>query len=246
VTDSATLSAGENVGKIAANVLHTFAPHPVAVSFDFTSRMFNQPSAAGFWRDYFFLIYQTNLLVIGGLISSIAVGFVVFRNWSRANRQRRIFWISFLSVSTLLAIAVVGTPEKFGVSHAVHLPLALLIVTLVAAAMPAMPRWLRVGVVIAWLIDFAIGICLLFYVQSRVFQIAADGPLADPEQALSRIAMSQWYAKEKRGWVFLGDLFQDYATALQMLILVLLAAAVLQVFRLHVLKDKSTQLIADA
>lgn len=244
VTDSATLSTGENIQKMAGNVLHSTVPHPLTVSYERTSQMFSQPDQLGFARDYTFLMYQTNLMVMAGLLSLLVAGYLL----SQCNMPSRLkwFWGAFISAIIILGPSTHGTADMFGVAHVVFVPLGLIVVAAIAANFTALPKWIRASVVLMWLIDFAIGIFLQFEVQSRVFQLTADNQLVHPEHALSRTALTQWYVKETLGLRFFGDLFQNYTAIVQALTVFVLVVVAVQVMRRYGVSEDQSQQIADS
>lgn len=105
------------------------------------------------------------------------------------------FWRWFLFVVPLLAIAAQDRSSEFGVTHICLQPLALLGVTLLAAALPMLPRVVRVIVAAGAVLDFAIGVFLHFASQH-----------ADPRAAgLLDQAVANWDEKRAAGLAFVGD-----------------------------------------
>ena len=87
VTSASPYSGWGNVEKIASNILHTVVPHPF---FDTPGRdeLFAQSITLGYWRDYTFLIYQTNVIVAMGCLGGIAILALRRSAWPRRGAAR--------------------------------------------------------------------------------------------------------------------------------------------------------------
>jgi hypothetical protein len=115
------------------------------------------------------------------------------------------FWRWFVFVVPLLAIAAQDRSSEFGVTHICLQPLTLLGVTLVAAALPELPRYIRALVAAGAAVDFLLGIFLHFSLQH-----------ADPHAAgLLDQAVANWSEKQAAGLTFVGDHLAGVALLLQ-------------------------------
>jgi 4-amino-4-deoxy-L-arabinose transferase-like glycosyltransferase len=212
VRDAAQGSGGRLAGiaaNAAGNLVRTAMPHPLraGVSLD----ALQQYSAAGWWRDYFFLIYQTNAIFAMGAVGGLAVLYLLGRSCLRAPPgPQRLFWLFFLSGGVALATAVHWGGEVFGVAHVTLQPLLVLGLSLLGGAWSSLRRWARLALVIGCALDFTLGIALQAKVESlentpqeRVFAgltYVEKGPLPlGPPAAgfLSEPAWQNWFRKHQ-------------------------------------------------
>jgi hypothetical protein len=209
VGDARVLSPGQNLEKIALNIVDTVVPHPLrGVSME----PFRQGSASGFLRDYTFLMYQTNLIVAMGSVGGVLVITIAGRSLRRsgAGLETR-FWRGFVPFVVVVAVATHGSRDEFGVAHVVLQPMVLLGVTLLAAAWPTLSRAARTAALMGSMLDLGLGIALHHHVESlentperTVFN--ADASLVTDGRAygvrwtqegfLPRWAWRNWYFKQ--------------------------------------------------
>lgn len=207
---------GSAAGKIAGNVWDTIVPpilrDPAALT------IFDQPNKSGQVRDFFFSLYQTNLVFAIGLIGGPFVLWLLFSELRNPHGRisERHFWLAFIPAIVVMGIAVVGERDTIGLAHLTLLPVATLGVTLLAASFP----WSRAVVLLVLagcVADFSLGIFLQLRVenfensaQRTVFSgmtvednsitIGAPGP-----GSLSRAAWNNWCLKNRerllRQWI---------------------------------------------
>lgn len=231
VTDTAQMSWAQNIQRILSNIYHTLAPHPLTIPIDRMHAVFAQPSELGFWRDYFFLIYQTNLIFLAGSAGTLALLAIVLYQRNAITRKMRWFWVVFVIFNVFVGIAVVGSSDKVGLAHVCLQPLGLLAILIVAANFPRFSMPVRALVLISWLFDFTVGVLLQFQMEHRVFLTDASGQVLNPNQLLSRFAVNQFLHKVQRNWTFVGDLMYEQSAYLQTLILLLLFIVIWQAMR---------------
>jgi hypothetical protein len=146
--------------KFASNAWRSFIPHPVWLPLCEFEARFEQRSSLGFWRDYFFEIYQPNFIFgIGAVSGAVAVGLALYMFSKRKRwKEQRSFWLGFLLVTIPVGIVVHPAGDTYGVAHICGQPIALLGVALVASYFTGLPLWLRGLIVIGTAIDLALGV----------------------------------------------------------------------------------------
>ena len=128
---------GSNAAKIAANFFDTVVPHPLRN--DAGTGILQQPSSLGYFRDYFFLLYQTNAIFGIGLLAGPIAIYLLWQGWRRRQGPWR-FWLAFVTFCLIVGVAVHGERETFGVAHVTLQPLLLLGLCLVAASFLSLCR----------------------------------------------------------------------------------------------------------
>jgi hypothetical protein len=182
VSDSMKYSLADNCGKVVRNIWYTVVPHPLRMAGgQDVMRMAEIPLAeSAFWRDYLFLLYQTNLLWAMGMAGMAGLAVLLYQR-----RSARLlagawhpggaawFWAAFVVAMIVVGVAVHGEPERFGVAHITLQPLILLGVTWVVANIRSAPYPARVVFVVAAMMDVALGIVLHQWLQTKdmVFRV---------------------------------------------------------------------------
>ena len=151
VTTSQQLG-GSNARKILLNVRDTIVPHPLR-----ELKVYRDQRQAGYVRDYFFLMYQTNLIVAMGIAGGVVVAFLFFRV---VVRGRQVFWLIFVPFAMVVGIAVVGERDPAGSAHLTLQPLVLLGLTFLAARFFTLRPLVRWIVVCGCIADLALGVFL--------------------------------------------------------------------------------------
>jgi hypothetical protein len=209
VADAAGRGMGGSALKVALNLFYTLVPYPLrgAPLVDVV-----QERAAGWVRDAAFLVYQTNLLVMPGLVGGPLALLLFWR------RRRETFWRLVLPLGVVLAVASHGGLELFGVGHVVLQPVALLAITLLAAGLPSLPPVLRLLAAFGCAVDFGLGVLLHFHLQNEVFVVTKTAAglvrLADGRGLLA-FAAASWWQKQSLGIVFWGDHFASFSVAIE-------------------------------
>lgn len=218
---SSTSTPAQTLARVSLNVVDSFIPHALHVSFDAFRDYFQQESLWGFRRDYLFMIYQTNVIFAMGSVGGIVVLYLLWKLLRRPS-PRRWFWIGFLVFCTLVGIAAHGPREYFGLANISQQPMILMGIALLAGSLPRLARQVRWLGVIGAAADFLLGIFLHFRLENRVFD--------EPGPSLSRRSFNNWLAKQQESLTYFGDHFPPaLTTAIQ---LVLLAAAAYLLARL--------------
>ncbi|HVT44096.1 MAG TPA: hypothetical protein VMT00_06875 [Thermoanaerobaculia bacterium] len=214
VTSSAASEAAGHsaLPRIEGNIIDTLVPHPIRGGLPL--HWWDQESAAGYVRDYAFLVYQSNLIVAMGIVGGLAVLWLLIR-WIVSRRRRtsgrggRAFWLSFLAFSIIAGIAVVGVRDLFGLSHITLQPVVLLGLTFLAAHFTALSKPLRWGVIAGCVVDVALGVLLHVHLENRergpgresfwsTLTYDAGGIASTRLTELSFAARINWEAKQDR------------------------------------------------
>jgi hypothetical protein len=199
---------GNNAVKIAANIFDSILP--AVVRDPSLMNQFDQPNAAGRFRDIVFIFYQPNLVFGMGLIGGPVVLWLLWKRWGRKTRWQgeRAFWFIFVLSVILLGSAVVGGRERFGLAYGTLLTLEVIGLILLASV-PARRRTLTWLVLAGALVDFSAGILLHAHVQSlengagkRFFSDLEYSKNmvrhADPgPDNLSGVAWQNWFEKHR-------------------------------------------------
>jgi hypothetical protein len=229
ISDSAKLSAADNVRNIARNTFDTLVPTVLRHSAVLQDEDLRQPSRDGRVRDFAFLVYQVSLTFALGTGGILLMAYLLARvarkldAFTRGRSDERRFWAAFVPFTFLVGVAVYGGLDRFGVAHVTLQPLALLGLTMLAAGFHLAPLLLRRLLVLFLLLDFAVGIQLHFNLQSRDFETVDDATgkpvIAYTEQTLSRSAQFNWAAKQREGLRYWGDGFKPYLWPMQVVLL---------------------------
>ncbi|MCE9565374.1 MAG: hypothetical protein K8U57_25355 [Planctomycetes bacterium] len=221
VTASAQLTPIENVQKVASNTLRTLVPHPVYLPRATFEEFFWQPNRLGYWREYWFLIYQTALFPMMGLAGGLIVTYLLTRDLQdrqRIPRSLRVFWVSFIPFCTLVGIAVNGGQELVGMAHVCLQPLALLGVVYLAASLGTLPVWLRRVALLGVAFDAAVGIVLHVHMLRYSLDRLPDGRIGLSDQLPAIPVIENAMAKAEYPAVFVGDLVAPWTVGLMVLV----------------------------
>jgi len=186
VEAASTMTAVENLRRIAMNTFHTFRPY-----------LF--PGAPGdtplrLLTDRAFTFYQENFLgAIGSLNAYVAIWIAVTLTCfarSRVPARERRFWLAFVPLAMVIGIAVDSEVTPSGFANICLQPLVYLAVTLVAVRFEGLGRGLRQLIWCGLAIDFVLGVGLEIFMESRM-------------QAWTRTPNWDW--KRDYHLVYLGD-----------------------------------------
>jgi len=137
-----------NARKILLNLRDTIIPHPLR---DFP--IDRDQREAGYVRDYFFLMYQTNLIVAMGIVGGIAIAILFLRS-------RDVFWLALVPFAVLLGVAVVGERDTAGSAHLTLQPLIVLGITFLAARFFTLGPLARAIIILGCIADLTLGVFL--------------------------------------------------------------------------------------
>ncbi len=224
--------SGNQFLKIALNLRDTLVPHFLR---PLDSTLIAQQSPWGWWRDWFFQVYQVNLPFAVGSLGWIVVARESWRLWRTTGPAPRSFWAWFVGATIVIGVAVHGARDHWGLAHICLQPLILIGLAFLAARWSQLNRWWR-GVVLAGAaVDLVCGIALHFAVQGHVADRWSHPgwPAAQIVQLQSWTANMNFAAKLHFHLAYVADVL----AAPQVTALVLLAVAVL--LAIWLLADRS-------
>ncbi len=179
--------------------------------------VFEQAYDPGRVRDWFFVLYQQNLIFGMGLAGGpMVVGLLAARFRAMWRRTEGRFWIACVPFCAVVGLVVAGERNPFGVSHLALLPLKALGLVWLAGMTAA--RLVALVLASGMALDFTMGILLQARVQSlendetrTVFHEPRSSDLAGigraPEDWLNHAAWLNWFLKHQPKLV--GDLIAD-------------------------------------
>ena len=229
VTDQAG-SLGSQLQVVGGNVRDTLIPHFLrSVNWE----MFVQASGSGWWRDWFFSVYQLNLFFAAGSAAWLGILVTARSDWRDAAQRLRVFWVLFVSGAFFLGIAAHGGRDTWGLAHICLQPLVLLGLAYLAAGWGKLDRnWQRLLLAGA-VVDFGAGVVLSLGVQSGLI----DGllfPNRSPLEILSSystFAQANLQAKLANHWTFVSDARFLQPSAIILLLCLVLTVALMRVNR---------------
>lgn len=203
-TDYAGTFAGQ-AHAFALNFRDTLVPHFLR-TVDFTP--FTQLSASGGWRDWFFFLYQTNLLFAFGSVTWLALLCALPATWKTTPARRRIFWVGFIVGAILLGVGAHSGRDPWGLAHICLQPLVLLGLAWIAARWSSLSRGWRMALLAGLTLDVLLGIVLHFGVQNTVIDrwLAPRGGTLETIFRYSEFARMNLRAKLQNHWVFVHDI----------------------------------------
>jgi hypothetical protein len=210
VTEQAPNAAAQ-LGTVLLNVRDTLVPHFLrSVDYGFIA----QASPWGWWRDWFFLMYQVNLLFAFGCVAWLALLVALVRSGRSAPTRLRAGWLAAIAATVFLGVAVHAARDTWGLAHICLQPLVLAGLAWLAARWDTLGRGWRRLLVAGAAFDFLAGIALQFGAQSFLLDqwLTPGRPPAETAASYNVIAMANLRAKLQNRWVFFGDSFasQEY------------------------------------
>jgi hypothetical protein len=186
-----------------------------------------QRSSLGWWRDYFFLLYQLNFFLSFGSIAWLAILSRLPCQWGNTPSIQRCFWTVFIVGNIVIGVGVLGEEYVWGLAHICMQPLVLLGLAFLAANWARFSRPWRLCLIAGATLDFFLGIFLQFGVQSYMLErwFTGDHPIPALVASYSIQTRMNFGAKIRNHWAFLGDVFfKDRACVVVALALLFLIA----------------------
>ncbi len=237
VTTISGLSLGDYVGVVCGNLADTVFPTILAPE---CLEALRQDRLIGLIRDLPFVMYQMNLWAALTLTNLVTLGWLLYRGtltFGSARDDRGRFWLVFISLVSVLGIAVHGPKEEgcWGLAAVCLQPVIFLTLAWLGSVLgnssPTVKTvWMGAAVV------ESVGMSALhFYVQRLVMVEVgrtADGLVQlDPAAGLSTYAQANWRLKIMNHVTFLGDTLGPVAIAVWLALAALLILLVLRCWR---------------
>jgi len=235
-TSALEKSTNATVYKTFYDLLSCAIPHvlrPVAY------KPFSPPRNWGDMRDYYFMMAQSCLPTMVGLVSgAVALWLIVrfFRSPPRPWPHSKPFWLYFLLFTYIVGVAVNPGLNYFGIAEITLQPLALMGVTLVAAQLPSLKPWLFRVLCAGLILDYAFGILLEFDRESYIYPtiVGPDKKIYMlPDATLGTTGATEYINKVWAGYVFIGDHLSRAIPAMEVASALAAAAAVLLLARMY-------------
>jgi len=193
---------------VAGNVLDTVVPHFLR-SLD--RSLIRQPSPWGFVRDWWFMCYQANLLIIFGSTAWIVVLAAGRQTLRRLPAGHAASWLAAVGLFILLGIGSHSGRDRWGVAHICLQPLVLAGLACVAGCWGALAISCRRLLVVGAILDCIVGILLHYAVQGFVIDrwVEPGRPIAAVARTYNLTAYDNFVVKRGADWTFVGDTFAE-------------------------------------
>ncbi len=192
--------------KILLNLRDTLVPHFLR---PLDTALIVQRNFWGSVRDWFFQIYQLNLVFAFGSVAGFALIREAGRAYRTAGSATRRGWTLALVSIVLLSVAVQGERDTWGLTHICLQSFVLLGLAFLAARWHGMSRPWRIALIVGAAFDFLAGIALHFAGQSfaldRWFAPAGTDPAAT-YTGYNGVALMNLAAKIQHRLTFVADL----------------------------------------
>jgi hypothetical protein len=192
--------------KILLNLRDTLVPHFLR---PLDTALIAQRNFWGSVRDWFFQIYQLNLVFAFGSVAGFALIREAGRAYRTAESATRRGWTLALVSLVLLSVAVQGERDTWGLTHICLQSFVLLGLAFLAARWHGMSRPWRIALIVGAAFDFLAGIALHFAGQSfaldRWFAPAGTDPAAT-YTGYNGVALMNLAAKIQHRLAFVADL----------------------------------------
>jgi hypothetical protein len=219
------------------NCFTVFVPHPL---HSLPEGWFSTFHNLGEMRDYFFLMYQTNLTIMvgsaGGIIAIVLLAGFFGSHDARRSADRK-FWGLFLPIGFFLAIAALPGPGPYGGAHLTLQAFVIMAITLLAARIPRLPAAVFYLLLLGLACDYSLGILLNFDRHSYAYYTIGNRNTSlsmVPDESLGfKQALMEYGIKEAEGYTFWGDLFADDAVLLEIASALIAASAMVVLVQLR-------------
>lgn len=218
--------AGNQWLKIGLNLRDTFVPHFLRPQ---DGALIAQTSTWGYWRDWFFQLYQLNLFLIFGSVGWLVLLRETGRGWRETLPRSRWFWAIFAGSIILLGVAVHGARDTWGLAHICLQALLVLGLAYLAARWGSLGRGWRMVVVAGAALDFCLGIALHFAVQSYALDrwLTPRRTYTEIVKSYSESSLMNAVAKFNHQLGFFSDVYRLPGPLVIILLAAILAAAIL-------------------
>lgn len=217
---------GNQLLKIALNLRDTLVPHFLRSP---DAAFIAQRSVWGGWRDWWFQLYQVNLLFVFGSVGWLVLAIELVRRWRESAARTRAFWLLFAGGGIFLGVAVHGARDTWGLAHICLQTVVVLGLVVLAARWSQLARGWRFALIAGAAVDFVLGIALQFGAQSYLLD-RWFAPGRDPSDTLTsynHVALLNLGGKIRNHLAFFTDVFPvPIALVLALLAAVLMLALV--------------------
>ncbi|MDB6169796.1 MAG: hypothetical protein JWM88_2660 [Verrucomicrobia bacterium] len=216
--------------KIMLNLRDTLVPHFLR---NVDPALIEQRSAWGYLRDWFFQIYQVNLLFIFGSVAWLILPVILVREGRRSPARSLRFWSGFVGGAILLGVIVHGARDHWGLAHICLLAVVLLGLAYLAARWPGLGRKWKIALAAGAVVDLALGIALQFAVQSQALDrwLTPDDPPMEQIRSYTESTMINFGAKLVHHLEFFSDVRSVPGAAVAGFLAVILLLAVVRASR---------------
>lgn len=158
----------EQLAKIGSNLWSSVVPHPFrAVDYQFIA----QPDPLAWFRDYFFLIAQVNLVALPGTGAGLALAVLAWRERRQWAATAVILTPArvggALAAIVVLGISVIGARDSWGLAHICLVPLGILALAVLTAHIDRIGRVAAAVLAVGLVWDAAVNLGLHFALQWR-------------------------------------------------------------------------------
>jgi len=233
VATISNLSRANYVAMAGHNLFDSLYPTILAPEY---REMFRQERLAGLIRDRLFVMYQTNLWAALTLTNLVALFSLLCLRPFVAKSARKggwIFWLVFMSLVSVLGIAVHGPKEdRSGLAHICLQPLVFLTLAWLGSILGNARRMAKAVWIGATVVESGAVLALHFYVQSLVLvevgRTDSGWVQFDPAAGLSHHTQLNWGLKIMNQITFLGDAVGSAAPGVWIALAVLLTVLIVR------------------
>ncbi len=214
---------GTALAKISGNLFDSFVP--LILQDPAKLQLYGQPYRPAILRDAAFGLYQTNVILIMGLVGGPLVVWFLIQAFRRGRRGgERSFWLWLIGFSVIVGIASTGERDTYGVGHLTLIPMEMLGLTLLSTQFYK-HRLIGFAILAGCMIDFGLGVYLHARVQhldnteahtyytglgikNGQFQAGMFGP-----DSVGHIAWRNWFNKRQpllaREWLTAAEQYHQ-------------------------------------
>jgi 4-amino-4-deoxy-L-arabinose transferase-like glycosyltransferase len=229
ISDHTSHTFADRAVKIGTNLLHTIVPYFLRPTH---FQDLQQSDRWGWIRDLAFCLYQTNAFLALGSVGVFVLAWAILKTdaFGKLPAKLKRFWMIFIPISAILAIAAAPVAEDFGVAHLALQPHILLGLAVLAGVLGRMGGPWKILISVGCTIDFLLGILLHIHLEHRIFDVLInpDGSFTVPPSPdqLSHAAQYNFVAKEFVHLNFIGDLFPQAAGVFELAICAMFVAMI--------------------
>jgi hypothetical protein len=198
-------------------------------------QFFAQANPWGWWRDWFFSVYQLNLLYAFGSAAGIVLIVALWKYACAIKRRVSMVWTLAIAAIIILGVLVNTDRDIWGLTHICLQSIILLGLAFLAAKWPSLSRPWQWVIMLGAAIDLILGIALQFGCESFLIDEWAAGhsPPVDTIWNYSRFAAMNLSAKLQYNFTFFGDQWAGRQAIVFAALVALFVRALLNTRRAH-------------